>query len=40
LGFDEAKLNFQRIKEGIERTRQTAELKEEIENEKKKLGKK
>jgi hypothetical protein len=38
LGFNEAKLNFNRIKEGISRTRETAELKEEIDVEKKKLG--
>jgi hypothetical protein len=38
LGIEEAKLNFSRIKEGIERTRETAELREEIDKEKKKLG--
>jgi len=40
LGFSEAKLNFQRIRDGIDRTRKTAELKDEIEREKNKLGRK
>jgi len=38
LGLTEAKINIQRIKDGLTRTRQTAELKEEIEKESKRLG--
>lgn len=38
LGFQEFKTNFGRIKEGLSRTRSTAELRDEIENEKKRLG--
>lgn len=38
LGVTEFKTNTQRIKDGITRTRETAELRDEIENEKKKLG--
>ena len=37
LGFEEAKTNFKRITEGVDRTRKQAELKDEIEKEKKKL---
>jgi hypothetical protein len=38
LGIEEFKTNFGRIKEGLERTKDTAELRDEIETEKKKLG--
>ena len=38
LGLQEFKTNFGRIKEGLSRTRSTAELRDEIENEKQRLG--
>ena len=38
LGVQEFKTNFGRIKEGLSRTRSTAELRDEIDNEKKRLG--
>lgn len=38
LGFKEAGTNFERIKEGVTRTGDTAKLKEEIEKEKSRLG--
>eukprot|EP00597_Dinobryon_sp_UTEXLB2267_P005311 CAMPEP_0170061670 /NCGR_PEP_ID=MMETSP0019_2-20121128/3159_1 /TAXON_ID=98059 /ORGANISM="Dinobryon sp., Strain UTEXLB2267" /LENGTH=229 /DNA_ID=CAMNT_0010267575 /DNA_START=82 /DNA_END=771 /DNA_ORIENTATION=- len=37
LGIEEFKLNFQRIQEGLSRTRETAELRDEIEKESKTL---
>jgi hypothetical protein len=40
LGFKEASTNFGRIQEGLKRTADTASLKDEIETEKKKLGRK
>lgn len=40
LGFDEAKMNFKRITEGVDRTVEQAQLKDEIENEKRRLGRK
>lgn len=40
LGIDEFKTNYNRIQEGLQRTRDTAALREEIEEEKRKLGRK
>lgn len=40
LGFKEFGVNFQRIKDGLNRTRENAELKDDIEKEKEKLGRK
>ena len=38
LGLEEFKINFQRIKDGLQSTRETAILKEEIEKETRNLG--
>ena len=38
LGIDEFKTNFARVKDGLKRTRETAELKDDIERDSKKLG--
>lgn len=38
LGIDEFKTNFARVKDGLKRTRENAELKDEVERESKKLG--
>lgn len=38
LGIDEFKTNFARVQEGLKRTRENAELKDEVEKESKKLG--
>lgn len=40
LGFKEFGINFQRIKEGLDRTRINAELKDDIQKESEKLGRK
>eukprot|EP00607_Mallomonas_marina_P002382 CAMPEP_0182428812 /NCGR_PEP_ID=MMETSP1167-20130531/23818_1 /TAXON_ID=2988 /ORGANISM="Mallomonas Sp, Strain CCMP3275" /LENGTH=74 /DNA_ID=CAMNT_0024611933 /DNA_START=551 /DNA_END=775 /DNA_ORIENTATION=- len=40
IGWEEAKTNFGRIKEGLDRTSKTAELKQDIVNEKQKLNRK
>lgn len=40
LGMSEFKLNFSRIKDGLSRSKDTARLKEEIERESEKLGRK
>ena len=40
LGIEEFKTNYNRIQEGLQRTRDTAALREEIEEEKRKLGRK
>lgn len=40
LGLDEFKTNVGRIKNGLERTRETAQLKDDVENELKRLGRK
>ncbi len=38
LGVDEFKTNFARVQEGLKRTRETAELKDDVERDSKKLG--
>jgi hypothetical protein len=40
LGFKEFGINFERIKEGLDRTRVNAELKDDIQKESEKLGRK
>lgn len=40
LGIDEFKTNWQRVQDGLKRTQENAKLKEEIEKEQEKLGKK
>ena len=40
LGIKEFGINFQRIKEGLDRTRVNAELKDDIQKESEKLGRK
>jgi hypothetical protein len=40
LGIKEFGINFQRIKEGLDRTRINAELKDDIQKESEKLGRK
>ena len=40
LGIKEFKLNFKRIQDGLTRTKETAELKTEIEKETEKLRRK
>ena len=40
LSIDEFKTNYERIQEGLARTRDTASLRQEIEDEKRKLGRK
>jgi hypothetical protein len=40
LGIREFKTNFGRVKDGLKRTRETAELKDDIERDSKKLGRK
>lgn len=40
LGMKEFGINFQRIKEGLDRTRINAELKDDIQKESEKLGRK